>query len=298
MDLTLHQLTVFCRVARTGSFTQAAGELLLSQSVVSRSIGEIERKLDVSLLSRTTRSVDLTDAGTELLDIAEGILDSYQSGLRRFADYRAGERGHVTIAALPSIAAAVLPPVVAGFLADFPQVRVHLVDGTTREVLEKLRSGTADIAVTESSPASTGLLLRPLFEDRVVAVLPEGHHLAARAKLTWTELAAEPFVALSADSSVRRLTDLAFAQAGSEPETLVETRTIATAGGMVAAGLGVSAMPELVLPLLSFTRFVTRPLVGPVVTRKVAMHLRHEYPLSAAAHRFVDRLAQAMPVVS
>lgn len=288
MDLTLHQLAVFQRVARTGSFTQAATELLLSQPVVSRTIGEIERKLGAALFTRTTRSVDLTAAGSEFLAVAEDILRTYRLGLDRFAAYRAGEHGQVRIAALPSVAAVLLPPIMAGFLAEHPGITAHLLDGTTREVLGHLRSGAADLAITDRSPASAGLTLHPLIDDRVVAVLPAGHRHAARAKLSWSDLAAERFIAFSADSSVRRLTDLGFAQAGVEPETLVDTRTVATAGGMIAAGLGVSAMPELVLPLLSFTRLVTRPLGNPVITRNLAVHLRSDESLSPAARRFMD----------
>jgi LysR family transcriptional regulator, carnitine catabolism transcriptional activator len=290
MDLTLHQLEVFHRVALTRSFTQAAAELRVSQPVISRTIGEIERKAGIRLFTRTTRSVDITAGGREFLAIAAGVLGTYQVGLKRFSAYRAGEYGHVRIAALPSVAAVVLPPILAGFLAEHPGITLHLLDGTTREVLEHLRSGAADLAVADQSPASSGLTQYPLVEDLVVAVLPAGHRHAARAELSWSDLAAERFVAFSEDSSVRRLTDLGFAQAGVEPETLVETRTVATAGGMIAAGLGISAMPELVLPLLSFTRLVTRPLTDPVITRNLSVHLRPGEPLSAAAQRVADHI--------
>ena len=291
MSLTLHQLEVFQRVALTGSFTQAATDLRLSQPVVSRTIGDVERHLGARLLDRTTRSVELTAAGHEFLAVARSILDAYQRGLSRFAAYRAGEYGHVTIAALPSVAAVLLPPLVAGFLAGHPGVTLHLLDGTTREVLQHLRSGAADLAVTDEGPASGALDVRPLAEDRVLAVLPPGHRYASRPELPWADLATERFIAFSPDSSIRRLTDLGFAQAGVEPETLVETRAVATAGGMIAAGLGISAMPELVLPLLSFTRLTTRPLEGPAITRKLALHLRPGETLHPAARQLADHLS-------
>ena len=290
MNLTLHQLTVFQRVALAGSFTQAAAELRLSQPVVSRTVGDIERHLGTRLLERTTRSVDLTPAGREFLAVAQSVLDTYRLGLSRFAAYRAGEYGHITIAALPSVAAVLLPPIAAGFLAEHPGITLHMLDGTTREVLEHLRSGTADLAITDQSPASAGLTVHPLLEDRVLAVLPPGHRHSTRAKLTWADLATDRFIAFSQDSSVRRLTDLGFAQAGVEPETLVETRAVATAGGMIATGLGISAMPELVLPLLSFTQLTTRPLERPTITRKLALHLRPGEPLHPAAQHLADHL--------
>jgi DNA-binding transcriptional LysR family regulator len=172
-----------------------------------------------------------------------------------------------------------------------------LLDGTTREVLGHLRSGAADLAVTDQSPASAGLDVHPLVEERVVAVLPASHRYSSSSSLSWADLAAERFIAFSQDSSVRRLTDLGFAQAGVEPETLVETRAVATAGGMIATGLGISAMPELVLPLLSFTQVITCPLQRPVITRKLALHLRPAEALQPAARQFADHLMSASGTV-
>jgi DNA-binding transcriptional LysR family regulator len=293
MSLTLHQFEVFQRVALTGSFTQAAADLRLSQPVVSRTIGEIERHVGARLLDRTTRRVEMTAAGREFLAVAERILVTCRLELNRFSAYRAGEYGHITIAALPSVAAVLLPPIAAGFLAEHPGITLHLLDGTTREVLGHLRSGAADLAVTDQSPASAGLDVHPLVEDRVVAVLPVGHRYSSSPSLSWADLAAERFIAFSQDSSVRRLTDLGFAQAGVEPETLVETRAVATAGGMIATGLGISAMPELVLPLLSFTNLTTRPLENPVITRKLGLHRRPGEALQPAARQLADHLASA-----
>jgi len=130
-----------------------------------------------------------------------------------------------------------------------------------------------------------------------VAVLPTGHRYSSRSSLSWADLAVERFIAFSLDSSVRRLTDLGFAQAGVEPETLMETRAVATAGGMIATGLGISAMPELVLPLLSFTNVITRPLERPLMTRKLALHLRPGEVLQPAARQFADHLVSASSTV-
>jgi DNA-binding transcriptional LysR family regulator len=290
MDLTLHQLEIFTRVARSGSFTQAARELLLSQPVLSRTVRDVERVLGTKLFERTTRSVELTAAGREFLVIAEDILAGYRTGMTRFAGYRAGDRGTITLSALPSIAATLLPPAVSAFLAERPGVRFTILDGTTQEALDHARSGTADLAFTEIAGPDPGLVTRPLREEPMLAVLPAGHRLAARPGLTWADLAGETFIAFTVDSSIRRLTDLAFTRAEVTPTAVVETRTVATAAGMIAAGLGVSAMPELVLPLASFAPVVARPLDSPAVTRKLAVHTRRQPPLSPAAARFLDHL--------
>ncbi|WP_211763497.1 LysR family transcriptional regulator [Kutzneria sp. CA-103260] len=293
MDLTLRQLEIFVAVARTRSFTTAATELVVSQPVISRTISELERKLRTALLERTTRSVELTDDGKELLRAATEILTTYRREMGRFVDYRAGEREQVTVAVLPSIAAVLMPSALSGYLTEHPSVQVRLADGTNEHVLAMLQRGEADIAITEVGPASTAFALEQLIDDPLVAVLPPEHALAALDDLSWPDFAGESFIAFSPDSSIRRLTDLAFAQAGIEPTRRLETRTVATAGGMVAAGLGVSAMPELVLPLLSATTVVTRPLRNPLIVRKIAVHRRSEDRYPAAVQRLVNQIVRA-----
>jgi DNA-binding transcriptional LysR family regulator len=95
---------------------------------------------------------------------------------------------------------------------------------------------------------------------------------------------------MSAGSSVRQLTDLAMARADVSPTTVVEARNIATAGGIIAAGLGVSAFPELVLPLMSSTNIETRALTGPTTYRDISVITPADTALSPPAQRFVERL--------
>jgi LysR family carnitine catabolism transcriptional activator len=292
MDLTLRQLEIFTSVARTHSFTKAASELLLSQPVISRTIGEIEHKLHVQLLTRTTRSVELTDAGAELLGVATEILDTYRRGLDRFAAYQAGERRQVTVALLPSIAAVLLPTALDRYLVDYPDVQVRLADGTNEQVLALLREGDADLAITGASPASAGLHVEHLLDDPFVAVLPPAHRLADRNALSWSDFTGESFIMFSQDSSIRQLADFGLTESAAQPHRQWETRTVATAGGMIAAGLGVSAMPKLVLPLLSATPAVTVPLVDPVVTRKIAVHLRVGEQCPTMVRRLIDLIGQ------
>jgi DNA-binding transcriptional LysR family regulator len=289
MDLTLHQLRVVASVARNRSFTGAAHDLMVSQPVLSRTVRDVERVLGVRLFERTTRAVDLTADGHEFAVIAKEILDAYDTGIRRFAAHRAGESGTVTVAALPSIAASLLPPVVSALREDRPDLRFRIFDGTTREVLEHVRTARADVGLTEAAASYPGLDAHHLRDDPLLAILPQRHPLADHDHLTWAELATETFIAFSPDSSIRRLTDLAFSQAGATPATVVQTRAVATAAGMIAAGLGVSAVPELVLPLASFADLAVRPLTAPAVSRKLAAHTR-QHPMPPAVSRFLARL--------
>ena len=116
--------------------------------------------------------------------------------------------------------------------------------------------------------------------------------LAERSEVSWDELARGPYLAVGPDSSVRRLTDAAFAQIGVRSAPAAEAGNVATVGGLVAAGLGVTAMPALVLPLLGTGPFVHRPLVEPVVHRGLDIAVRARRPLPLAADRFLETLRE------
>lgn len=293
MDATLRQLAAYVAVAKSAGFTAAAAQLHLSQSTLSRAVADLERVLGVRLLERDTRNVQLTAAGVETLRVAEQIVDAHRSGMKELRRYLLGESGVVAMATLPSVAAVLLPGLISAFRRERPEVSVRIMDGLERAVLGRVLSGDADFAVTTVGAASDRLEHRPLIRDRFRAVLPEGHPLAERDELTWEDLAAEPFLAVGPESSVRRLTDAAFAQAGAGAAPAAEASNVATVGGLVAAGLGVSALPALVLPLLGPGRVVHRELVAPVVERRLDVVVRARRTLPPAAAAFLDLLEEA-----
>ncbi|ANS63351.1 LysR family transcriptional regulator [Streptomyces lincolnensis] len=293
MDVTLRQLTAYAAVARAVSFTAAAAEMHVSQSSLSRAVAELERTLGMRLLERDTRNVQLTPAGAEALRIADQILATHRAGIAQLGRYVAGERGTVALATLPSLAAVLLPPVISAFRDRRPEVTVRILDGLERAALARVVDGDVDFAITTvARPRTRGLDLRPLVRDRFDAVLPEGHPLAEREQVTWQELGREPFLAVGADSSVRRITDAAFAQAGVETHPAAEAGNVATVGGLVAAGLGVSAMPGLVHPLVPPGRWVRRPLVSPVVERRLYVVLPVRRTPPPGARGFLEQLEE------
>ncbi|WP_327392386.1 LysR substrate-binding domain-containing protein [Streptomyces sp. NBC_01186] len=292
METTLRQLAAYAAVARATSFTSAAAQLHVSQSSLSRAVADLERQLGTQLLERDTRNVQLTAAGVEALRIAEQIVTAHRAGMKELSRFLLGESGTVAVATLPSVAAVLLPQVISGFRKQRPQVTVRLLDGLERSVLDRVLSGDADFAITTVGEPSPQLEHRPLVRDRFVAVLPEAHPLAESGEVTWEELAREPFLAVGRDSSVRRLTDAAFAQIEAHTAPAAEAGSVATLGGLVAAGLGVSALPALVLPLMGAGPVVCRPLAGPVVDRRLDIALRARRSLPAVTERFLEALEE------
>ncbi|MEE2040688.1 LysR substrate-binding domain-containing protein [Nocardiopsis sp. CT-R113] len=287
MDLSLRQLSVFVSVAHRLSFTAAANDLLVSQSSLSRTVAEIERVLGTSVFHRDTRNVTLTDEGRELLEVAEHVLGVHRAGMRQLRRFVDGSGGTVSVAALPSVAAVLLPPVITAFRRRWPETDVRIHDGLARSVVEAVERGDADFAVTVATDGAPWVSGRPLVRDLFVGVVPPGHPLADRDELSWADLRDEQFIAMGAGSSVRALTDLAFTQAGGAGRGVVEASSFATVGGLVSAGLGVTALPALVRALLGFAPVEHRPLTGPVVRRGLDLLWPTDRPMSAAARRFL-----------
>ncbi|QFU90903.1 LysR family transcriptional regulator [Amycolatopsis sp. YIM 10] len=286
MDLTVPQLRAVVEVADAGGFTSAAQRLHLAQSSLSRAIGEVERRVGVALFERTTRKLELTPEGAEFVRIARGVLGSFDAGMRHFAGFLAGTSGHVRVATLPSLAAILLPPVVAAYSRAHPAVELSIEDALSGEVLDRVRAGEVDLAVTVVTEPLPDLDVRELAADRFCGIFPPGHPPVR----DWASLAGEPFIAFGTSSSIRRLVDRALDAASVRTGRRTEARNIAAVAGLVAAGLGVSVVPGLVLPLVSFAGLEHAPLAGPAVDRTIAVVRDPARPLAPAVRAFVEAL--------
>ncbi|HET6706188.1 LysR family transcriptional regulator [Amycolatopsis sp.] len=294
MDLTVQQLRVVLAVHDAGSFTAAAEVLVQAQSSLSRTVLEVERRLGVALFERTTRRLEPTAEGREFVAIARSTVAAFDANLRHFAGFLDGQRGRVRVATLPSLAAILLPSIVSAYQRDHPGVRLSIEDALAAEVLERVRAGEVDLAVTVvSGEPVDDLDVTPVAADRFCCVFPPGHPFEAAAEVTWTELAAEAFIAFDRTTSIRRHLDRAFAEASTRPRNAVEARNISAVAGLVAAGLGVSAVPGLVLPLMTFAGVRHRPLGDPRMERRIAVVRVPHRPLAPAATAFREAITQA-----
>lgn len=271
LDLSLRQLRAYATVARCASFTAAARELHISQSALSRTVMDVEQKLGATLLNRGTRRLTLTDRGAEVLSVAERVLTTHRAEMRQLERYLDGSRSVVTIATLPSVAAVLLPPVISKFREQVPGVNVRIVDTLARSVQRHVASGRADLAISVPQRELHAVHQRPYVRDAFFAAVPTDHPLARRGDLRWVDLHDQPFISIGADSSIRPYTDAAFAHAGQHPSRFIEASSITTAGGLIAAGLGVTALPALVHTLMTFTEHSRHRLVDPVVDRHLGL---------------------------
>jgi LysR family transcriptional regulator, carnitine catabolism transcriptional activator len=292
MRINPQQLSAFLQLARTGSFSEAARLQGVSQPALSRTVQQLEEAVGGRLFDRTTRSVELTPTGQELLPIADRLIAEFDSSFGELARFVEGRRGRIAIAALPSIAAVLLPPAITRYREDHPEVEVAVLDGLSGSVLDAVAQGRADIGLTiRPSPQAT-LAYRPLLSDEFGLVCRPDDALAGDAPLPWSVFEGRPFVAMAPESSVRQMTDAAFLQAGLAIPPLYGCAFLGTTGHLVAAGLGITALPRLTMPLLGQLGLVWRRLERPVMRRQIDAVTRVGRTLAPAALAFLAVLEQ------
>lgn len=290
IDLTPRQLSCFLRVAELCSFSAAARALGVSQPALSRTIRQVEDTIGARLFDRDTRNVVLTQAGTELRPLAERLVAEFGGAYGALARFVAGQTGRLAVAALPSMAAVLLVPAIARFARTNPEVEVAILDALSGSVLDAVADGRADAGLTIRPAPRATLTYKPLLSDEFGLVCSSDDALAGDGPLPWSVFSGRPFVAMAPQSSVRQMTDAAFLRAGLAIAPLYGCAFLGTTGHLVAADLGITALPRLTLPLLGQPGLIWRRLERPVMRRQMGVVTRIGRTLSPAAFWFLKAL--------
>lgn len=286
MNVTLKQVRAFLEVAQVGSFTGAANRLHLTQSAVSVLISELEQVFGLRLFDRTTRLVQLTQAGREFQPVAAKVLAELQGAIASSRDLAAQKRGRVAVAATPLMSSLLLPGAIARYTQMQPGVNVVLHDALATQIQPKVLAGEVDFGIGTFERSARELVAEPLITDKLVLACPLDHPLAARRQVAWRELAGYPFIALPRDNSVGQLISDGFAHAGVDIEPAYEVVHLWSVVGMVDAGLGVAVLPSYAHRVAEMFRIRTVRLVEPSVRREVSFLTRRGLALTPAALGF------------
>ncbi|MEV0618593.1 LysR family transcriptional regulator [Nonomuraea sp. NPDC050404] len=275
-------LRLFDEVARSGSFTAAAELLGYTQSAVSRRIAALERAAGGPLFERLARGVRLTPAGTALHRHAVAVLDRLGRAGEELAAIHRGQGGVLRVGAFATANVDLVPRALKRFVSRRPHVELRLTEGLSARLLERLHAGALDVAVISDYPAglpAEAARAVPLGEDRLLVALPAGHRLAAEPEVDLRDLAGETWIE-AAPRGQPTLLATACAAAGFAPRGGLRVAEWSGKFGFVAAGLGVTLVPELAARAVP-ADLVLRPLMGTVPVRRVYAALP-ETPLPAA----------------
>jgi DNA-binding transcriptional LysR family regulator len=272
--LDVKRLRVLREVAAHGSFSAAAEALAYTQSAVSQQIATLEREAGTVLVDRNARGVKLTDAGEALVRHADAVLARLADAEAELEAIAGLRGGRLRLVAFPTAGATLAPRAIAQFRDRHPGVELTLLPGEPDEGIAALKSGDADIALLIETGFETchddAIERTPLMQDPMYVVLPAGHRLAARQRVRLEDLSEESWIVGSSTSSCPDSVILlrGCQSAGFEPRITFNSDDYLAIQGFVAAGMGVSLIPDLALLALR-DDVVVRSLQGRPPVRHV-----------------------------
>jgi DNA-binding transcriptional LysR family regulator len=243
LNLNIRQLKAFLGVAETSNFTRTAQQLHLSQAALSASIRELEGQLRCRLFERTTRSVELTPAGRELLPVAQQVVDSLEDITRQLRHL--GEFGvsRLRLGFTPILASNVVPELLEEFQRQFPMVQVDVVDAGPAELLAKVEADQLDAAFGAFSQKRSGLSQLQIAPATLVLVCSD-QFSAIGERINWQQVFDYPLIALTERSPIQQLVTTMAQQHKAEIRSPMVVNHLETALGMVEKGFGVAVFPS------------------------------------------------------
>ncbi|WP_189258158.1 LysR family transcriptional regulator [Lentzea flava] len=243
--MELRQLEHFLAVADECHFTRAARRMHVSQSGLSASIRALEVELGAPLFLRTTRQVELTQAGRALLPEARRALGSIESAKDAVAAVQGLLRGTLSVGSLQCLHVVHLPAVLSRFHEIHPGVEIRMRQSGNAELVEEVRAGRLDLAfVTRQPKIADNLRVSTLATEPLVLACAPGSPFAARESVELSELAGQPFVDFNPDWGTRDEVDRTLAAAGVERHVAVEVNDVHSLLDFVGFGLGVALVPQ------------------------------------------------------
>jgi DNA-binding transcriptional LysR family regulator len=295
MNFDLADLRAFVAVAELNSFRAAADSIHLSQPALSRRVEKLEAALGVRLFERTTRSVSLTAVGRDFSRKARTLLDDLENSLLSMQAVAASQLGEVVIACVPSAVYYFLPKVLRSFHAQYPRIRVRIIDDSANAVLESVARGEADFGINIIGTQEPEIEFQMILKEPFVVACHRDHPLAARKQVAWAELAGYDFMTVDKSSGNRLLVDLVLANSNVRPSWCFEAKHVSTLLGLVEAGLGVAVVPRLSMPQGEHPTLATVGLVEPTVDRNVGLIRRRGRELPPAAGKLYAMIESTWP---
>jgi DNA-binding transcriptional LysR family regulator len=271
--LDARRLRIFAAVAEEGSFTAAADSLYLSQSAVSQQMAILEREVGLPLMERRPRGIRLTDAGQLLAERTRSLL-AEMARVEHEMHRLAGAPQQVRLGAFPTAGAHLIPLTVQSYRRQHPDSQLVLSAVHASDAAAQLREGSIHVGLVwdyDFAPQAEepGLHRLPLLEEPLRVVLPLGHPAGAQTELSLESLAQEPWVVRAHRPPHADAFDRLCAEAGFEPHVVFTADDYQSVQGLVAAGIGISLVPDLSL-VAQRPDVVIRPLMSPGRQRRIA----------------------------
>ncbi|GAB3023430.1 LysR family transcriptional regulator [Bowmanella dokdonensis] len=286
------QLQIFVQLASCRSFAEAAERLHLSQPALSIAIRKFEDAVGGSLLSRTTRSLELTPEGRTFLPVAQRLLHDWEEAFSDLHSLFAMKRGKLTLAAMPSFANSLLPMILRDYHLAYPDINLALLDMVMERVVDAVLDGRAELGIIFEAQQMEGLEFIPLFADQFLVIMSTGHPLANHPELDWADLHGLDYVAMNRGSTIRAWCETAMQETGTQVNSVAEASQLSTVGQLVAAGLGLSVVPAICRQDMQRRGLACIPMALKGEAKRVGVIRRSRGKLSVPASRLLNMLTE------
>ena len=292
--MELHQLRYFIAVADEGNFSRAAAKVRVAQPSLSQQIRKLEAEIGQPLFDRLPRSVVITEAGRCLLEYARQILASIGDARRCVDELKGKIAGDVAVGAIPTIAPYVLPELVVTFQEHYPDVTLHIVEDVTAGITRRVEAGELDIALASTCRPSPTLRRESIGKEPLLLLVPERHPLAKKTLIEFDDLKSQRFLLLHEMHCLSQQVHHLLESRRLLPEVALAGSQLSTIANMVAAGIGVSIVPQMMVKHHATPGCVSLPFAPPVPERELNVLYNPLRFQSKAAAAFRQEAATAI----
>ncbi len=298
MNLSTRQIRAFLYVVRTGNFTRAAERAHMTQAGLSILVREVERQLGTRLFDRTTRTVQLTEAGRRFAVVAESVMQQLDDATAEVDAIGQRARQQLRIAATPLVSSHLLPQLLAHFRDEHPGVRIQLIDSELQGVQALVEQGTADLGLGFFFKVAPGLVRRHVADFPLMRVSPAATLPTALGRVGWTALRNQPLIALPADNPIQRTIDAQLHKLEIHRDDGSSVSFLATLISMVEAGFGSAVVPTFAVAACRRHRVRMDVLANPQVKLGFYRISRRGAAETDMMRAFDETLSQQLPAMS
>ncbi len=293
MLMRLSYLKLFCDLARCRSFSEAAALNNVSQSAVSQVILQLEKRLGVQLVDRSTRPLHLTAEGEIYYEGCRNLIDRYQAIEASIRKTRAQTTATVQVAAIYSVGLRDMNQFIDRFSAIMPGATVHIEYLHPDRVYERVLQGRADFGLISFPRKSRELVALPWRQEPMVLACPPSHPLASLPAVSVAQLEGVKYVGFDRDLVIRRQVDRFLRRHGVTVQVALEFDNIENIKKAIEESGGVALLPEpMLIKEIQAGTLAGVPLADATLIRPMAIIYRRTYPLTRAAQQFIQLLRQ------
>ncbi|WP_312753379.1 LysR family transcriptional regulator [Rummeliibacillus suwonensis] len=291
--MELRQLRYFVAVAEREHISEAAENLHVAQSAVSRQIANLEEELGIELFERVGRNVKLTPIGKTFLEYTIAALQAIDFAKKQVDEYLNPEKGTIKIGFPSSLASFLLPTVISAFKKEHPNVSFHLRQGSYRYLINAIKQRELNLAFLGPVPAKDDAInTKILFTENIAALVPASHQLATKEEIQLADLRNEGFVLFPDGYILNKVVVEACKSVGFTPKISSEGEDMDALKGLVAAGIGVTLLPESAFYDSTPRRTKKLALVEPPFTRNVGVIYPVNRELAPSEKIFLNFVSQ------